>query len=140
MAQYVTVYLGYKGDYIPVNEISVSFPLGEELSHLVGYGKRKPIYEADIDAILVKLENRIKRYKEAITSREKDIEAVGRWTNSIADKIDIIEEFKNDIDDLEDAIDEMEVARGELIFISSMILIDDIIVYIGYEFEDENLT
>lgn len=105
----------------------------QKLKGRAPYEKVRQLTKQDIEAAIAEVKRDIEFYKERIAENRKTMNEVGIWNNSISEKMSVLDELREAINEEQEEMDETIAAQYYLEFIAQI----DEPIYVGIDCGDE---
>lgn len=139
MSQYVNFFIRIGDRFAPIFSRSRSFTLYQVTSHELPYEGIRAIKVSDIKRWKSAIDHEIKKAEKSIIDEKERIEMVGRFNNSVQEKLDFIDDTKIFIEDAEVEIEEMKSSIAFLEILEEMLDEADSTKYYNNDYPDRVL-
>lgn len=112
MSEYMTFFIKFGKQYVPVGEYSRSSAIYQNIKGIVPYGKIDCLSESKIMDVIRSLDSQVSQLKTYIVNLRAEIERIPSYNNTIDEKVDRINGLKDSIEDADCEIGELDYACG----------------------------
>ena len=121
MSSYINFYQRLDNKFIPIGSYSRNSVIYSALQPIVPYGKIMPLTLSELAEAQNDIKEDKKRYKELLAEEENTISLIMNAANTdIGDKLAAVQDCKDNIADIQNAIDEYDFANHILQFYTTL--------------------
>lgn len=132
MSSYINFYLKVEDKYCPIGTYSRNCPEYHFFRDIVPFGKIAPITIKKLEAVIEDIEFAINNEKKSIEKYSLNIKDIKTFNNSISEKMELIEDYRDTINELEE---DLEANKNCLNFVNWLI---EILTDIKYSYYASN--
>ena len=121
MSTYVDFFVRHNDDFIRIDDFSRNTKVYEIMSGFAPYEKIRAITAEQFEHFVNEARLCIERQKHGIEREREQIQLISQFNNSVDEKLELIQDCRNSIEEYECIIEEYEYAKYFFIFLGSMI-------------------
>lgn len=139
MSMYMSFFFRAGDKFYPITSYSRSSAVYQTFSEVFYpdsiWEKVTPVTIDKLNAVRRGISKQIRSYQEAIKSCEKQIKMIGEMSSPLSEKVDVMQDFIQAIDNYEEEISQLKYARTFSTFLDDMI--DEVDLSDEYDFNEQ---